>query len=379
MQEYKVKELLTIRNGRDHKQLANGKFPVYGSGGIMRYVDSYLYDKPSILLPRKGTLNNIQYCEEPFWCVDTTYYSEINQSLANPYYLYRYLSLLNLKGLDSGSVLPSMTFDSYYQIKVFLPSIEVQNLVGKLLYDIDQKISHNTRINAELEAMAKQLYDYWFVQFDFPDGNGKPYKSSGGKMVWNEKLKRYIPEGWEDVVMSDIASITMGQSPDGASYNEDGDGMIFYQGSTDFGIRFPSVRMFSTNPTRFAKKGDILMSVRAPVGDTNIANTDCCIGRGLAALNSKIGSISHLYFIIRDLKARFDILNSMGTTFGAITKDELFSLPVVCPKENVLTEYERKCAPIFEKQMVIGREIDELTNLRNSILPMLMNGQVTIE
>ena len=81
MQEYKVKDLLTIRNGRDHKQLGEGKYPVYGSGGVMRYADSYLYDKPSILLPRKGTLDNIQYCEEPFWCVDTTYYSEVNTSL----------------------------------------------------------------------------------------------------------------------------------------------------------------------------------------------------------------------------------------------------------------------------------------------------------
>lgn len=132
--------------------------------------------------------------------------------------------------------------------------------------------------------MAKQLYDYWFVQFDFLDENGKPYKSSGGKMVWNEKLKRDIPEGWNNGTLIDIANITMGQSPDGTSYNEIGEGMLFYQGSTDFGMRFPSVRQYTTAPSRFAKKGDILMSVRAPVGAVNIANNDCCIGRGLSAL-----------------------------------------------------------------------------------------------
>ena len=116
-------------------------------------------------------------------------------------------------------------------------------------------------------------------------------------MVWNEQLKREIPLNWNNGYLSDIANITMGQSPDGQSYNDDGDGIIFYQGSTDFGERFPKIRQYTTAPTRFAKKGDLLMSVRAPVGDLNIANNDCCIGRGLSALNSKLGSITHIYII----------------------------------------------------------------------------------
>lgn len=269
--------------------------------------------------------------------------------------------------------------DKIMDCTVWIPEIELQKKIGKTLYDIDQKISLNTRMNAELEAMAKQLYDYWFVQFDFPDENGKPYKSSGGKMVYNEKLKREIPEGWEVKSLAEIANVTMGQSPNGSSYNEEGNGTIFYQGSTDFGIRFPSVRMYTTEPSRFAIKGDILMSVRAPVGDTNIANTDCCIGRGLAALNSKIGSATHLYFVLADLKAKFDRLNAAGTTFGAITKDELYSLPVVKPAESILRKYEELSSPIFDKEMSIGYEISNLTHLRDSLLPMLMNGQVTVE
>ena len=121
------------------------------------------------------------------------------------------------------------------------------------------------------------------------------------------------------------------------------------------------------------------MSVRAPVGDTNIANTDCCIGRGLSALNSKLGSITHLYFIIKDLKAKFDAVNAIGTTFGAITKDELYNLPIVNPKKAVLDKFETICSPIFDKQMNLGFEIEHLTHLRDSLLPMLMNGQVTVE
>ena len=226
--------------------------------------------------------------------------------------------------------------------------------------------------------MARQLYDYWFVQFDFPDDNGKPYKSSGGKMVWNEKLTRDIPEGWNDGQLIDIANITMGQSPDGSTYNEIGDGALFYQGSTDFGMRFPSVRQFTTAPTRFAKQGDILMSVRAPVGTTNIANAHCCIGRGLAALNSKIGSITHLYHIIQDLKTAFDMRNDAGTTFGSITKDDLYRLAILKPDASVVLHYEKLCSQIFAKQMLIGENIDVLTKQRDELLPLLMNGQVSL-
>ena len=301
----------------------------------------------------------------------------------NPEYIYA-LSLQdsffeNAMLGNKGTQMPRGDKDKIMDFPVFAHSKAEKQSIGNLIGEIQNKISLNTRMNAELEAMAKQLYEYWFVQFDFPDENGNPYKSSGGEMVYNSTLKREIPAGWDNVFLSDIANITMGQSPDGSSYNEMGKGTVFYQGSTDFGIRFPSVRMYTTAPSRFAKKGDILMSVRAPVGDTNIANKDCCIGRGLSAINSKLGSISHLYYIIRDLKAKFDMLNAAGTTFGAITKDELYNMPVVKPSKDILSKYEDLCSPIFDMQMTIGYEIDHLTHLRDSLLPMLMNGQVTVE
>ena len=177
---------------------------------------------------------------------------------------------------------------------------------------------------------------------------------------------------------SDIANITMGQSPEGSSYNEEGLGCIFYQGSTDFGIRFPSIRMYTTAPARYAKFGDILMSVRAPVGAVNIANTDCCIGRGLSAINSKIGSLTYIYFIIHYFKVKFDNLNSAGTTFGSITKEDLYKLPVVIPSDNIIRSFESLCKPIFDRQMNIGLEIENLTKQRDELLPLLMNGQVSV-
>ena len=146
------------------------------------------------------------------------------------------------------SAYPSINPSDLQSLSFDFPDISVQQQIANIWENYDKKIALNRQINDNLEAMAKQLYDYWFVQFDFPNEEGKPYKSSGGKMVWNDKLKREIPEGWTDGVFSDIANITMGQSPDGSSYNEDGNGVIFYQGSTDFGIRFPSVRMYTTAP-----------------------------------------------------------------------------------------------------------------------------------
>ncbi|MBD8937623.1 MAG: restriction endonuclease subunit S [Prevotella stercorea] len=156
MEKYTLSELIVIKNGRDHKDLPNGDYPVFGSGGVMRYVNSYLYDKPSVLLPRKGSLSNIQYSDTPFWTVDTLYYTEINEELVSPYYLYRYLRLLDMSRLDSGTGVPSMTFDSYYNINVFLPNIEEQRRAASILQKLDAKIALNRQINDNLRASRAQ-------------------------------------------------------------------------------------------------------------------------------------------------------------------------------------------------------------------------------
>ena len=302
----------------------------------------------------------------------------------NPYFVYQYWQHLynrgiffNFEGKTSG--IKNLQLDIVLStIEIEPYSVEEQNAIAKQLQLIEQKIGLNRAINHNLEAMAKQLYDYWFVQFNFPNENDRPYKSSGSAMAWNDDLKREIPEEWNSGVFSDVANITMGQSPDGSSYNEDGEGTIFYQGSTDFGMRFPSVRMYTTSPSRFANRGDILMSVRAPVGAVNIANADCCIGRGLSAINAKIGSITYIYYVVHYLRIRFDSLNTTGTTFGSITKDELLNLPVVVPSDDVIERFESVCKPIFDKQMEIGLAIEQLTTLRDSLLPLLMNGQASV-
>ena len=260
-----------------------------------------------------------------------------------------------------------------------IPDLEEQRKIANILSAIDDKIQINNQINQELEAMAKTLYDYWFVQFDFPDQNGKPYKSSGGKMVYNPELKREIPEGWGVEKLEKIANITMGQSPKGTSYNEVGEGMLFFQGSTDFGWRFPVARQYTTEPSRIAEEDDILLSVRAPVGTLNIADTRCCIGRGLAAINSKVGANSYIFNVMQDFKKLFDMINSVGTTFGSITKDDLYSLQLVYPPTELLMEFDQLVKSFDREIKNRSRQNQELNQLRDWLLPMLMNGQVKVE
>jgi type I restriction enzyme S subunit len=264
-------------------------------------------------------------------------------------------------------------------LDLILPDFQEQVKIGDLLYLINKKIELNNRINTELENLAKTIYDYWFVQFDFPDKNGKPYKSSGGKMVYHPELKRSIPKGWEVQTLGDIADITMGQSPAGSSYNEENNGEIFFQGSTDFGWRFPTIRQYTTEPKRRAKKGDILLSVRAPVGTLNIADNDCCIGRGLASLSSKWGFNSYLFYVMEYFKKIFDNHNNSGTTFGSITKDNLFALKVVYPTKDILKNYDLIVSKYNQLILNHHNQNQELTQLRDWLLPMLMNGQVTVK
>ncbi len=279
---------------------------------------------------------------------------------------------------SKGSKMPRGDKD---QILTFLiPEFDksYQKRIADFLTVIDDKIALNKKINSELENLAKTIYNYWFVQFDFPNEEGKPYKTSGGEMEWNEELKREIPKGWTKGKLSEVANITMGQSPEGASYNEDGDGMVFFQGSTDFSFRFPEVRMYTTEPTRFAKEEDILLSVRAPVGTINIANENCCIGRGLAALKSKNGTQSYLLYLMYYFKSMFDIQNRTGTTFGSIDKDTLYGLAFPKPPVELQKKYQEIVGKYDAMILSRSRENLELIKLRNFLLPMLMNGQVKV-
>ena len=265
--------------------------------------------------------------------------------------------------------------DKIKDCTVFVPELADQRKIGKFLSSVDRLIELSRKRIENLEKLAKEIYDYWFVQFDFPDKRGKPYKSSGGKMVYNVTLKREIPAGWKAQSLPEVLSLTMGQSPDGKSYNEAGAGTLFYQGATDFGCTFPSPRQYTTSPSRMAGSGAVLMSVRAPVGTKNRVLDECCIGRGLCALFSENGGTSFAWYVAESLKPYFDRKNNDGTTFGAIGKDEFSKLMILSPSEDVVKEFGKLVKPLDLAMVKAQRHIDLLVKAREFLLPLLMNGQ----
>lgn len=178
--------------------------------------------------------------------------------------------------------------------------------------------------------------------------------------------------------LSDIAIITMGQSPSGSSYNENGEGMVFFQGRTDFGSRFPTRRLYTTEPKRIAEENDILMSVRAPVGDLNIANEKCCIGRGLGSIKSKDQHQSFVLYTMFSLQSQLNVFNGEGTVFGSINRDALNCMPVNIPSIEEMNKFEKLAAPMDAMIRSNYEEICRLQALRDSLLPKLMSGEFDV-
>ncbi len=179
-------------------------------------------------------------------------------------------------------------------------------------------------------------------------------------------------------VLSDIADITMGQSPKGDTYNEDGIGTVFFQGRGEFGFRFPVRRLFTTDPKRMAQANDVLMSVRAPVGDLNVAYEPCCIGRGLGAIRSKNNHQSFVLYTVFSLREKLDMFNGEGTVFGSINRDALNSMPIIIPATEEMNRFEEIIAPMDATIRNNHEEICQLEAIRDSLLPQLMSGELDV-
>lgn len=313
--------------------------------------------------------------DEPFMVSPAYDVFEIKDTeVLNPEYLMMWFSRKefdrNAWFYTDADVRGGLPWKSFCDMQLPIPHPDKQREIVKEYNTIQNRIDLNQQLIQKLEETAQAIYREWFVEFEFPDKNGKPYKSNGGEMVWCEELEKEIPKGWEVGRLSDIATIIMGQSPSGETYNKDGDGMIFYQGRTDFGYRFPSITSYTTQPKRKALKNDILISVRAPVGDLNIAIDDCAIGRGVGALRSKLKCNSHLFYTLQNLKSHFDISDGEGTIFGSINKDDLHNMEVIY-SENEIKEFEKIARPIDDYTKNYCIQNQKLTELKDLLLSKL--------
>ena len=382
MKKIHLTEICNITTGRLDSNAAekDGIYPYFTCAPEPLAINTYAFDCDAILLAGNNASGNF-HCRRysgKFNAYQRTYVITAKEGYDIDYIYYSLkINLQNLKRIAQGSQTKFLTMQILDKFTINNIPLESQQRFAKILIQIDSKIDNNNKINYELEEMAKTIYDYWFLQFEFPDEEGKPYKSSGGKTVWNEKLKREIPEGWEYINLENIVQITMGSSPKGVSLNNYGEGIVFYQGNSDFGDRFPRERVYTNAPVRYAEEYDILLSVRAPVGELNIADKKCCIGRGLAAIHSKYPSFT--YYLLLSNLAQFYKYNNDGTTFGAITKKELQDIKVIIPKEALQKKFNDRIGTIDKQIFLLSKENQELTSLRDFLLPLLMNGQVSFK
>ena len=208
--EYKLSELVTIKYGKNQSEVVDidGKYPILGTGGIIGYSNQYLYNKPSVLIGRKGSIKNVKYIDKPFWTIDTLFYTIINENIVIPKYLFYKLSQSDLSTYNEGSAVPSLTTATLNQIKIEIPSLKEQKRIADILTALDDKIELNNQMNQTLEEIASLLYKRWFVDFELPDDKGNLYKSSGGEIVESEL--GMIPKGWEVKNLTEIAKFVNG-------------------------------------------------------------------------------------------------------------------------------------------------------------------------
>ncbi len=257
-----------------------------------------------------------------------------------------------IKSMVGSSGRQRVQTDVVKNLEIDVPPLIEQEKIGSFLKAFDDKIALNDRINKNLEQQAQAIYQQIFIDNASSD--------------------------WTEGTLSDIADITMGQSPSGSSYNEDGNGTIFFQGRAEFGFRFPTVRLYTTEPKRMACANDTLMSVRAPVGDLNVAHTDCCIGRGLATIHSKNNHQSFVLYTMFSLKKQLDVFNGEGTVFGSINRNSLNEMPLLIPSSEKLDEFEALVAPMDAAIRNNYDEICRLEQLRDSLLSKLMSGELDV-
>jgi len=292
-------------------------------------------------------------------------------------------------------------------LEVPVPPLLEQRAIAHVLGTLDDKIELLRRMNETLEAMARALFKSWFVDFDpvidnaleagnpIPDQLKEKAKRRLGLGNKRKPLPKHIrrlfpdrfvdselgpiPHGWQVGTLGKEFNLIMGQSPPGSTYSESRVGLPFYQGRRDFGFRFPSPRVYCSAPTRIASPGDTLVTVRAPVGDINMANEKCCIGRGVAAIRHKTKAVSYTYYTMHNLAAQFRQHEAKGTVFGSMTKRDFEAIKILVPNPVLVQVFERTATPLDEAIKSLSQQISTLAALRDALLPKLISGELRVK
>lgn len=379
--EYKLGEVLTIKYGKDHKQIADGHIPIYGSGGIMRYGEQSLYEGPSILIPRKGSLNNIMYSDKPFWTVDTMFWTIINEDMANPLFVYYSICKKDFASLNVGSAVPSLTVPVIEDIDIQLPSKETQNRIVTILKSLDDKIEVNRRINDNLEQQAQALFKSWFV--DFEPFRDQPFVESELGM---------IPEGWRVVSLDEMTSkFGTGLNPrknfklgEGNNYyvtiKNMGNNRVYLDDKCD---KVNDEAVEKINKRSKLQKGDLLFSGIGTIGRVAlITETPTNWNTSESVFNlhpSEIVSSEFLYILLlSDVFQQYVKLHAQGGVQQGIRMASLKDYKMAIPEYGIMREFDNKVVPLISLTKRNDDETDRLASLRDTLLPRLMSGELKI-
>lgn len=311
-----------------------------------------------------------------------------NINIIEPRYLYYLMKYETprLRKVATGSGQKNLLLSTMRDFKVTIHDRKRQKQICSLLGLLDDKIEINNKINTELEAMAKTIYDYWFLQFEFPNEEGKPYKSSGGKMVWNEELKREIPEGWTNGLISDLGEIISGGTPSTKHdeyYSKNGIAWVTpydLSKTTDkyitHGEKDISQKGLEKSSAKLMPKGSILLTSRAPIGYIGISSNEVTTNQGFKSIVPYNKSNSeYIYYLLKSIIPYLKSLGN-GSTFAEISKETLSNIPIVIPNKDIIDNFNNKVIHLGKIREIKEQENRELTSLRDFLLPLLMNGQV---
>ena len=389
LEECILGDLVEFQRGYDlpKSKFVEGKYPVQSSNGILGYHNEYKVEGPGITIGRSGTVGTPHLIRENFFPHNTSLFVKEfkGNDIEYIYYLLQYLDLGNQK---SGSGVPTMNRNHLHPIKIRAYRDKTyQQRTIKILSLIDKKIQINNQINQELEAMAKTLYEYWFVQFDFPDENGKPYKSSGGKMVYNDQLKREIPEGWGVEKVSEIAKTGSGGTPKSTTDEYYSNGTIPWINSgelnksiiisttnyiTEFGLENSSAKLFPADSILIAMYG-------ATAGKVSFLAFESSTNQAICAVTLDDNRLKYYFkFFIEDLYSHLVTLSS-GSARDNLSQDMIKNLLMINPNDRVIETFFVLVDSYFLQITNNLKQNQELTQLRDWLLPMLMNGQVRME
>ena len=377
MVKIKLGDVIDFKNGKSVKK-SDGIIPIYGGNGILGYTDKSNFSH-TIVVGRVGAYCGSIHVEDNSCWVSDNAIAGVPKEGQDLTYLYYVLKSLNLNSKQIGSSQPlitqSMLKDMVVDIEI---DIEKQKKIANSISIIDQKIQINNQINQELETMAKTLYDYWFVQFDFPDQNGKPYKSSGGKMVYNPELKREIPEGWGVENLFNVAEVQYGYPFSTDYFNSTGEGVPVIRIRDILGN---DITNYSTEEVEDKYKinvGDVLIGMDGNFHMNYWIKEDCYLNQRVVKVNSdKLPNMVLKYQIEPFIRLREKSVSR--TTVGHLSDKDLKAINVILPKDKYLSSIFDKFESILENIIINQQQNQQLTQLRDWLLPMLMNGQVKVE